>query len=55
MYRVFIRDDETEQNYSQDFESESEAIQYAEDCNWLRFNLILVQDEYENEILRFEN
>lgn len=55
MYRVFIRDDETEQNYSQDFESESEAIQYAEDCNWLRFNLIVVEDEYENQILKFEN
>ena len=55
MFRVFIRDDETEQNYSQDFQSENEAIDYATDCNFWKFNLILVQDEWENEILRFEN
>ena len=55
MFSVTVRDEETNHNFSQNFESENEAIEYAEGCNWLKFNFIVVQDEHENEILRFEN
>ena len=55
MFTVIVRDEETKNNFSQDFESENEAIEYAEGCNWLKFNLIVVLDNHENEILRFEN
>lgn len=55
MFKVIVIDQETNNNFTQDFENEFEAIEYAEGCNWLMFNFVAVQDEYGNEILRFEN
>lgn len=55
MYRVIAIDEETNKCFSQDFENETMAIEYAEGCNWLKFSFVVVQDEHENEILRFEN
>ena len=55
MFRVIVKDNEINKDYSQDFENEVEAIDYATDCNFWKFNLIAVQDEYGHEILRIDN
>lgn len=55
MFRVIVQDSEIDKNFSQDFENEFEAIEYAEGCNWLQMEFVVVQDEDGREVVRFEN
>lgn len=55
MFRVIVKDEEIGKDYTQDFETDVEAIDYATDCNFWKFTFIAVQDESGHEILRFEN
>lgn len=54
MYRVFVIDNEKD-TWIQECETEHDAIEYAEYLNRLHFNFVSVQNEYDKEILRFEN
>ena len=55
MYSVIVIDNEKDY-WQQKCETEQDAIEYAEYLNRLHFNFIaVIDDEFEKEILRFEN
>lgn len=55
MYRVFVIDGD-KGVWEQMCETEHEAIEYAEYLNRLHFNFVsVIDEEFEKEILRFEN
>lgn len=54
MFTVFVIGNEGI-SWTQNFETEKDAIDYAEYLELLHFQFVSVQDPNEKEILRFEN